>query len=264
MRVAREHRWLFIGITVLLGVLAAEGLFLWMKWPFTTDRVSESLARSTASNVRIGRLDMSFFPHPGCVAYDVSFERGAHKLATAHKVTIVGSWAALLALRHYVSRIELQGAEVQVSSEMPPPEQRDGKLAQTTIGELVANGTILRFTGGEIAFNKIKLRNVSKEKAIQFDLDFTIPQPNGRVTASGSFGPWRNRETRLEGSFRLHQAKLSVVRRGRRHGFRRWKVQRSSPGDPRLRPHGHPRLSREEASGRSKDHRCRHGKRRNR
>ena len=126
------------------------------------------------------------------------------------KVTIVGSWAALLALRRYVSRIELQGTEVQVSSEMPPPEQRDGKQGQTTIGELVANRTILRFTGGEIAFNKIKLRNVSKEKAIQFDLDFTIPQPNGRVTASGSFGPWRNRETRLEGSFRLHQAKLQL------------------------------------------------------
>ena len=212
MQASHKPRRRTIAIAVLLCLLAAETVFLAVKWPFTRERIATSLSGFTSSKVQIGRFESTFFPHPGCVLHDVSVERASQKLAVARDLTIVGSWAALLTLQHYVSRIDIRDAQVTLPSPIPPPEESgDGKTTETKVGELTANGAVLRFGEKEIAFPKLNLQNVSKDAAINYDFDFTLPQPNGRVTMSGSFGPWQKGDTPLKGSFRMHEAKLSLA-----------------------------------------------------
>ena len=151
------------------------------------------------------------------MAHEVTFERGSHTLASARKLTITGSWAALLTLQHYVSRIEAEGARMQIPAEMPPPEPpAASKRPPATVGEMVANGGVLEIartpaeTPLTFTFAKLNLRNVSEKNAIQFDADFTIPEPPGRLLTSGSVGPWRHRDTPVMGSFRMQDGRLGA------------------------------------------------------
>ena len=65
-------------------------------------------------------------------------------LASARKLTITGSWAALFTLQHYVSRIEAEGARMHIPAEMPPTEPAADSSNIQTVGEMVANGAVLR------------------------------------------------------------------------------------------------------------------------
>src|SRR4051794_36991557 len=174
MQSSTKRAWLRVATLVLLAIFTGEAVFLYIKWPFTSEGVARSLHGASASRVRFARFQPTFFPHPGCVAHEVTFERGSHTLASARKLTITGSWAALLTLQHYVSRIEPEGARMHIPAEMPPPEPAAAsKRPPTTVGEMVANGGVLEIarTPAETApliftFAKLNLRNVSEKNVI--------------------------------------------------------------------------------------------------
>ena len=216
MESSRKRNWPRIAIILIGCLIAAESVLLYLKWPFTSERMANSLAGSTGSRVRFNRFRQTFLPHPGCNMEEVTFERGTQTLARVRELKVVGSWAALFALQHYISVLDLERAEVRLPSQVPAPEPPPGaKQSQTTIGELRANGAVLQIEREAqesgpltLTFPKLHLRNVSKENAIGFDIDVGIPQPNGRLLASGSIGPWQGRQTKTKGSFRIRDAKL--------------------------------------------------------
>ena len=59
----------------LLGFSAF--VFLLRDWPFTEEAVVKSLEEASASKVQIGSFHTSYFPHPGCVAQNVTFRHQA-------------------------------------------------------------------------------------------------------------------------------------------------------------------------------------------
>ena len=219
MRSFKSRPWLRIALSIFLALFAAEAIFLYFKWPFTSERIAHSLGASVGSRVRIARFERTFFPHPGCVAQEVTFERASVKLASVSRLTVTGSWAALFALQHYVRRIELGGVNVTIPTNPPPPEPTaDSKKSEARIGELLADGAMLDIGsahGGtgpiQFKFTKLLLRNVSKTSDIGFDVDVNLPLLPSRVRASGSLGPWNGGNTPLAGSFRLQDGKLGAL-----------------------------------------------------
>lgn len=212
MQGSEKRVWPRILAFGLLAVFGAESIFLYVKWPFTQDRIAESLQGRTGSRVRFAKFRSTLFPHPGCEAEGASFERAGVKLASIRKLRIVGSWPALFTLQHYVSRIDLEGARVSIPRKIPPSEPGARKpKSETTIGELVAHGATLDVHNQRFTFPRLTLRHVAKSKAIGFDTDLLIPKPAGRVHASGSFGPWQAGRTPVLGSFRLEDTDLSSI-----------------------------------------------------
>jgi hypothetical protein len=212
MQGSKRHTWARILGFVLLAILAAEAVLLYVRWPFTQERIAESLQGWTGARVRFAKFRPTFFPHPGCEAEDASFERAGVKLGSVRKLTILGSWAALFTLRHYVSRMELEGARISIPRDLPPPDLGAKKQkSETTIGELVADGALLEVHTRRFTFPRLTLHNVAKSKAIRFDTNMTIPTPAGRVHALGSFGPWQSGSTPVSGSFRIRECDLSSV-----------------------------------------------------
>jgi hypothetical protein len=212
MQGSKRRTWARILGFVFLAILAAEAVFLYIRWPFTNERIAESLQGRTGTRVRFAKFRPTFFPHPGCQADDASFKRGGVKLGSVRKLTIIGSWAALFTLQHYVSRMELEGARISIPRDLPPPELGAKKQkTETTVGELVADGAILEVHTQRFTFPRLTLHNVAKSKTIRFDTDLTIPKPAGRVHAFGSFGPWQSGSTPVSGSFRIQESDLSSL-----------------------------------------------------
>lgn len=209
---------LALGTVVLIAVLASGSIFLAKRWPFTRERVAESLGRATLSKVKIGHLRETFFPHPGCIAEDVTVSRdGAPPLATIKKLTIEGSWTAVLTLTHRAKQVRAESLRLSIPTHVPPPVPVDSKRPETMIGELIADGTtidIARDSGETLrfAFPLLVLNNVAKSKTILFRTSMRNAVPPGLIDAKGSFGPWVGTDpgsTRVSGSFHFTHADLS-------------------------------------------------------
>jgi hypothetical protein len=201
---------------VVAVALAVDAILLARSWPFTQEKIAESLGRATGSRVRFGEFEQTFFPKPGCVAKNVRVERGsAPPLAVAEELKVQGSWAALLTFQRYVSALRIAGLHVKLPDQIPPREPQDeSKKSETTVGEMVASGAVLE-TGSDkpkrFDFPKLALRNVSKQDEVNYDIEVRIPKPSGLARLTGSFGPWRSHETPISGRFHLLDADLSTV-----------------------------------------------------
>ncbi len=209
---------LLLGAFVLVAILSIASIFLVKRWPFTRERVAESLGRATLSKVKIGRLRETFFPHPGCVAEEITVSRdGAPPLATIKKLTIEGSWAAVLTLTHRAKQMRAESLRLFIPAHVPPPVPVDSNRPETMIDELIADGAtidIARESGETLhfAFPSLILNNVAKSKAILFRTSMRNAVPPGVIDAQGSFGPWIGTDrgaTPLSGSFHFTRADLS-------------------------------------------------------
>lgn len=64
MQGSKRHPWTRILGFVLLAILAAEAVFLYVRWPFTQERIAESLQGRTGTRVRFAKFRPAFFPIP--------------------------------------------------------------------------------------------------------------------------------------------------------------------------------------------------------
>jgi hypothetical protein len=217
-------RALRIGAIVLLVLIGAAAMFLAWKWPFTRAATIESLERVSTSDVRLGRFEKLYFPHPGYVAHEVTFTRdrgGARPLARVRKLTCQGSWVAILTYTHRVSRIDLEGTHVYIPNKVPPPiRKHPEEKISTTVAELLANGTVLeiapRDTGSQITrfdFPELVLTKLASDKPIGFHTLMHNRDLIGDLKAAGNIGPLRLRriaETNVSGNFQLRNTDLST------------------------------------------------------
>jgi hypothetical protein len=101
---------------LLAALLAANLIFIAARWPYAPARVVEGLERGTATELRFGYFQPTFFPKPGCVLRDVTFARGLVQLATVRTLKLEGSWSDVLTLRRRTDRIRVEGAHVRIGS----------------------------------------------------------------------------------------------------------------------------------------------------
>lgn len=72
---SRAKKWLVVGLIVLGAMVLAAAILLAVKWPFTKERVVRRLQEATATTVKIGGFTPKYFPRPGCVAQQVTFQQ---------------------------------------------------------------------------------------------------------------------------------------------------------------------------------------------
>ena len=216
-------RWVKIALLVLAAVVAAAGTLLAIKWPFTPQSVRESLQQATATRVHIGSLKAEYFPHPGCVAREITFlakPGAAQPLMTISTLTVRATYWGL-----FTKHIKLLRAD-HAHIALPPfgsGQSLGGKNQNgTVIDLLVADGTVLdvlpkntRERPTRFVLPRFELRGLGGDRRLSFQAIVNTPKPPGTVAASGTFGPWKTgnaESTPVSGRYTFQHAKLAVFR----------------------------------------------------
>jgi hypothetical protein len=219
---------------VILGSLslAIAGIALMFRfWPFRYREVHPLLQQTFRSRVDVKSYHRTYFPHPGYVAEGLVFYRHGDTrippLATIDRMTVIGTWTALVFHPHTLHEIRLSGLHVQI----PPPgteaRQMDfdqGLVSSSTqkivIKTIVADGTTLDFLRKDdnvpvrFRFRILQVHNVTPNQPLMFSANVVIPKPPGVALADGWIGPIHSTDyagTPLSGTYSLLKADLSKL-----------------------------------------------------
>ena len=215
---------------VLLIIFAAIGLFgfaiyLQQNWPFAEANVVKQLSTSTSSTVHIATFKQVFFPHPGCIAQGVTFERGGDNdrtTMTVQQLTIESSIAGLLA--KHLAIVRLDGAKIMFPEFGTSPSWKPTN-SEIVIDELTASNAVLEFARRDpkqpkvtFAVHQFVGQHLASHDAMSFEVRLKNPTPPGEIVVNGSFGPWNMEQlsaTPVSGKYTFRDANLGVF-----HGIR--------------------------------------------
>src|ERR1700693_3947321 len=217
----RQSRWLKLAALCVLGLgLVGIGLLV-IFWTFRLDTGTKELADESDSKVTAGSFHATYFPHPGCVLEQVTFQHnpkgGTPPLITVQRITIRGTFAGIFA-RH-VKLVLVEGMHILV----PPLGSEPFKTPQRSsvvVDDLVADGTVLGVASGpadspplRFAFHGFTISHVGSNVPAAFRATLSNPEPPGEITTAGKFGPWNPDnvgKTAVSGNYRLEDADLGV------------------------------------------------------
>jgi hypothetical protein len=223
----RFARWpvMVVVIAATLGVLAVMAA---RHWPFTRAAVVQALHEQSGGSVQVAGFRQTYFPHPGCVADGVTFRREGDQAAspfiTIRRLTIIGSYAGLLT--HHVEQV--RAADMRVTVVMHPGGSTLSASAPpavsiksgTAIAEIIAGGAQLEIEPAQpgkapliFPIQQLALYSIDNGHPLSFRARLGIPEPQGEVSVSGQFGPWKPGDgghTPLSGSYTLENADLGV------------------------------------------------------
>jgi len=215
-----RKKWYLIPFIVLAAILVAAAVLLAAKWPFTQARVIQRLQQATATTVQIGSFHEEYFPHPGCVAREVTFQHGTQPLMTIRTLTIRGSFFGLFT--KHVALVRADGGHIALPALGGGLSLGGHNQSGTIIDQLVADGTVLdiqpknaREKPTRFLLRQFRLRGLGGERALNFQTILDNPKPPGVVSAEGTFGPWKTgsaASTAVAGRYALRHADLSVFR----------------------------------------------------
>jgi hypothetical protein len=207
---------LFLCLAVLLLVAA---LMLAFNWPFTRGAVISSLEQDSQAHVQIGAFRETYFPHPGCIAENVTFERGSPSPHLAvRRLLISGSYLGLL--HRYIPNVVAEGAVLTVPAgalkELFADRSPGQRTTGTIVGELDAPGaqvSIARDGNQPLVFllHDLKLQPLAKGSAVRFAAQIGMPEPQGDLVIQGHIGPFRRGDAAsapLSGNYQFTDARL--------------------------------------------------------
>jgi len=219
---AGARKWLIISLIVLAVIVAVAAVLLAVNWPFTRKRVIQRLQEATATAVRMGTFKAEYFPRPGCVAEQVTFQKAGNPqpLMTIRSLTIRGSFFGLFT--KHVSIVRAEGTHIALPAFGTGQSLGGNNQSGTIIDQLVADGAVLdilpKNAGAQptrFLLRRFELRGLGGERALTFHTVVENPKPPGEITASGSFGPWKTGSaaaTAVSGRYAFRHADLSVFR----------------------------------------------------
>jgi hypothetical protein len=227
--VAASH-WIntkkWIILAVLLPALFAFVLFVALAWPFSQQRVVQSLQETFPATVTFQKFRPTYFPHPGCVGEGVAFRRLGSSpqtppIVTIRQITIEGHYLDLLLRPGYLARIVTSGFLVRVPP-MGTKVQETGwhrTPSSTRVDKIVLDGSAIEIARQEpkaalrFDIHRLSLASVSEKAAMTYDIAFHNPLPAGEIRAHGQFGPWSSGnvgETPIAGEYQFRNADLSA------------------------------------------------------
>src|ERR1700730_8325111 len=147
-RTTSTRRWLLPLAIVILLALCIAGIILAYHWPFSSQKVTQSVQESWPGKIAVQSFHRTYFPHPGCVLENVALTRGSDSagppLVAIQRVTIQANYHDLLLRPGYVSRIILEGLKISVPAEHDPSQQTSrSSKSSTHIGEVFAKDATL-------------------------------------------------------------------------------------------------------------------------
>jgi len=196
-----------------------------IKSPFAQGKVAQDLEETVRAKVRFGKFRMTYFPHPGCVAENVTFSRAGSPensapLVTVQRIEIEAHYADIIARPGYVALVKLNGLRVQV-----PPRGMGGEAlpsnenSQVRVGEIVADGAVLEVARSDgkdplrFEMHSLTVRSFAHDSEWSYRVSMKNPEPPGEITSEGKFGPLNMNDlasTPLSGEYKFQQADLSV------------------------------------------------------
>src|SRR5208283_494075 len=215
-----------LGLAALVLVVGIVSAVVARHWPFSQERVTQSLQSTFPATVSFQKFHATYFPQPGCIAEGVVFTRlgaipGTPPVVTIQRLTIRAQYLDLLFRPGYLAGIVLAGFRVRIPPLGTPIQQSNWQktTSSTQVGEMVADGSwmqIDRSSGHEpllFAIHTLRLYSVSDKDPASFTVSLHIPLPPGDVRAKGQFGPWNYAEpgqTPVAGEYTFQNADLGV------------------------------------------------------
>ncbi len=226
-QLSKGWRWALTALGPLVVILVVGSLII---GPLLAPKAKRDLIRSLSgafhSEVTIRKVSLSFTPQVRIVAEDIAARYGGRTdvppLAQLRRLTLHAGVFGMFGHSRHFSRVSVEGLVVSI-----PPDRNKGRNAQqsesqneTKIDELIADDSVLRIlpkeAGGEpLAFevHRLMLEPVARDMAMKYQLDLKNPKPPGRVTASGTVGPWHSGDPGsipLSGAYQLEKADLGI------------------------------------------------------
>jgi hypothetical protein len=220
-RTTSARRWLLpLGMVILLALCVA-GIILAFHWPFSSQKVTQSVQESWPGKIAVQRFHRTYFPHPGCVLENVALTRGSDSsgppLVAIQRVTIQANYQDLLLRPGYLSRIILEGLKISVPAEQNASQQTSSK-SSTRIGEVFTKDATLEIAtkdDGPLKFeiHQLRLKSISGSSPMSYDLAMRNPEPPGEIRSRGKLGPWDSQhlnDTPLSGTYTFDDVDLGV------------------------------------------------------
>ena len=205
----------------VLALIAA--LYLPRVWPFSRERISQSLQEEFRGQVTFTGFRKTFFPHPGCIADGVTIareskERGPLAFVNVQKLTVQAHYWDLLLRPGYVAHVKADGLQVRVPKRGTFEQAGAPEESKTRIGEALAENALLeigRERGEPLKFeiHRMTLHMVGLATQMEYDVAFRNPVPPGEIQSRGYFGPWNGQnlgETPVSGTYQFTDADLSA------------------------------------------------------
>ena len=207
--------------TVLLG-----GIVLALHWPFSKERITQSLQQAFPVTVTFDKFHSTYFPHPGCVAENVVFRRLGRSadlppIATIERLTFAAHYSELFLRPGYLARVITDGFRIQVPALGTPLDETGWRESPSTIriGEVDADGSSVQIARKDgkpplvFDIHTLKLTSVSKNKAMSYAVFLNNALPSGEIRAHGEFGPWNSSDagqTPASGEYTFNNADLGT------------------------------------------------------
>jgi len=211
---------------ILLGLLAAN-------WPFTREAMIKRLEQASSTRVEMRGFHSTFFPHPGCIAEDVTFRpivpangpKPQNPVITIRRLAIESTFFGLLSKPGRIRSIAADGLRIHVpagGADLHPVA--GSKSDEVVIEELHAENALLELAShhdGEkpvvFQIHRILFRNVGGGNRMPYQVSLRLPTPPGEVQSSGWLGPWKDekgtvRSTPISGTYVLQRADLGVFK----------------------------------------------------
>jgi hypothetical protein len=224
-RTTSTRRWLLPLAIVILLALCIGGIILAFHWPFSSQKVTQSVQESWPGKIAVQSFHRTYFPHPGCVLENVVLTRGSDSsgppLVAIQRVIIQANYHDLLLRPGYISRIILEGLKISVPAEKETSaSQRTSAKSSTRIGEVFTRDATLdvaRKDDGPLKFeiHQLILKSISDSSPMSYDLAMRNAEPPGEIRSRGKLGPWDSQhlsDIPLSGTYTFDDVDLGVFK----------------------------------------------------
>jgi hypothetical protein len=228
--------WIGVVIAIMVAVLAIGFVEINAHWPYRYRVVKPLLEDVLGGQLQITHYHRTYFPHPGFAATGIVLRRKSAldipPLGSVDTLFVQGSWIDLLLLRQRVTLVDMTGVHIVVpvpgsranKEDFPPGSAQDFSGPDALIETLRLHASVLdimRADGRPFSFpiRELELRNFTKGRQEEFNVDMFNALPKGHIEANGYFGPLNANDlsqTPASGTFKFTSINLSDV--GEIHG----------------------------------------------
>ena len=224
-RASSVRRWLLPLAILILLALCIGGIILALHWPFSLQKVTQSIQENWSGKIAVQGFRRTWFPHPGCVLENVVLTRGSVSsgppLVAIQRVTIQATYHDLLLRPGYISRIILEGLKISVPAEHDTSTSQQmsrSSKSSTRIGEVFTKDATLEVAtkhDGPLKFeiHQLSLKSITNSSPMSYDLAMRNAKPPGEIRSRGKLGPWDRQhlnDVPLSGSYTFNDADLGV------------------------------------------------------
>ena len=108
-----------LGLAAVVLILGNLGIVLVPHWPFSRERVTQSLQSTFPASVTFQKFHSTYFPHPGCIAGGVLFNRlgatpGTLPVVSIPQPVVRSHYLDLIFRPGYLDVIVLDGFRVHI------------------------------------------------------------------------------------------------------------------------------------------------------